>query len=156
MSSARPVAIDLEVLGDTRALWNDWLASAGPVLGIDPCALPADRGAATDVLDRDGTGNWRALLARFGEDRAAAYLRRDATTSAALRALAAGGHRLGVFTDAPEPLARVALVQLGAARRITALETGSGSLERLLRRLGDGALVVGSRDQLLAAVDASP
>ena len=34
--------------------------------------------------------------------------------SAALRALQADGRVLGVFTDAPEPLARVALAQLGA------------------------------------------
>ena len=50
------------------------------------------------------------------EDHAPAYLRRDAATSAALRALAGGGRTLGVFTDAPEPLARVALAQLGAER----------------------------------------
>jgi hypothetical protein len=43
-----------------------------------------------------------------------------------------------VWTDAPEELARVALAQLGAARRIDALETGAGARERLLRLLGAG------------------
>ena len=73
----------------------------------------------------------------------------DAQTGAALRALAAAGRELGVFTDAPEPLARVALAQLGVARRLVALESGSGALERLLSRLGTGAVVVSSRAELL-------
>ena len=50
--------------------------------------------------------------------------------------------RLGVFTDAPEELARIAVAQLGAARRIEALEAGPGALERLLARLGPDARVV--------------
>jgi hypothetical protein len=57
--------------------------------------------------------------------------------------------RIGVFTEAPEPLARVAMAQLGAARRVEALETGAGALERLLRRLGGDAVVVRTRDQLV-------
>ncbi len=77
------------------------------------------------------------------------YVRRDAQTGAALRALAAAGREIGVFTDAPEPLARVALAQLGVARRLVALESGSGALERLLVRLGPGAVVVSSRAELL-------
>ena len=78
------------------------------------------------------------LLERFAEDHAPAYLRRDAATSAALQSLAGDGVTLGVFTDAPEPLARVALAQLGATRRVAALETGAGALERLLAALGAG------------------
>ena len=46
------------------------------------------------------------------------------------------GREVGVFTDAPEQLARVALAQLGADRRVSALESGAGALERLLARLG--------------------
>ena len=45
---------------------------------------------------------------------------------------------LGVFTDAPEPLARVALAQLGASRRVSTLESGAGALARLLETLGPG------------------
>ena len=89
------------------------------------------------------------LLERFCEDRAPVYLRRDASTSAALRTLADAGRVVGVFTDAPEPLARIALAQLGAARRVSALETGAGARDRLLATLGDGAVVVGSRSELL-------
>jgi phosphoglycolate phosphatase-like HAD superfamily hydrolase len=145
----RPVAIDLDgALGDTRPLWRDWLASAGPVLGIDPDALPTDRGEAAIELDRHGAGNWRSLLERFGEERAPVYLRRDAGASAALRALAARGWEIGVFTDAPEPLARIALAQLGADRRVSALETGEGALERLLAKLGGDAVVVRTRGDL--------
>lgn len=151
MSTARPIAIDLDALGDTRALWEDWVASAGSVLGVGPGSLPADRGEAAAALDRVGAGNWRTLLERFAEDRAPAYLRRDATASAALRSLDGEGRTLGVFTDAPEPLARVALAQLGAERRVAVVETGTGSLERLLSQLGDDALVVRTRDELQAA-----
>jgi hypothetical protein len=53
-----------------------------------------------------------------------------------------------VFTDAPEPLARIAVAQLGADRRIEALETGAGALERLLERLGPDTLVVQERSAL--------
>ena len=145
----RTVAIDLDAaLGDTRPLWSDWLTSAEVVLGIDTGALPADRGEAAVELDRRGGGNWRTLLERFSEDRAPVYLRRDAAVSASLRALAAAGREIGVFTDAPEPLARIALAQLGAERRIAALETGVGALERLLARLGADAIVVRSRAEL--------
>jgi phosphoglycolate phosphatase-like HAD superfamily hydrolase len=138
-----PLAIDLDgALADTRPLWRDWLRAAAALTELDPASLPADRGRAAEELDRRGAGNWRTLLERFGEERAPVYLRRDAAVSAALRTLAASGRRLGVFTDAPEPLARVALAQLGADRRVAALETGAGALERLLATLGAGTVVV--------------
>jgi phosphoglycolate phosphatase-like HAD superfamily hydrolase len=149
MSAVRAIAIDLDALGDTRALWSDWLTSARPVLELDGEALPEDRADAAAELDRRGAGNWRALLERYTEDRAPVYLRRDAEASAALRALAADGVSIGVFTDAPEPLARIALAQLGAQRRIAVLETGAGALERLLKTLGAGAVVVRARGELV-------
>ena len=148
-AGARPVAIDLDgALGDTRPLWRDWLASAAPLLGVDADSLPWDRAEAAAELDRHGAGNWRSLLERFGEERAPVYLRRDASAAAALRALSDGGHAIGVFTDAPEPLARVALAQLGADRRVSALETGTGALDRLRARLGDDVVVVRTRGEL--------
>lgn len=152
MSAPAPaVALDLDgVLGDTRPLWRAWLEAAGEVLGVEPGQLPEDRGAAATALDESGAGNWRALLERFAEERVAVYLRRDAGTSAALRRLAATGARIAVFTDAPEPLARVALRHLGAERRVTALEAGTGALERLLLRIGPGAVVVRDDDELRA------
>jgi phosphoglycolate phosphatase-like HAD superfamily hydrolase len=151
----RPVAVDLDrTLADTRPLWDAWLASVAGVLGVDPAVLPAERGAAAAELDRLGAGNWRILLERFCENRAAVHVRRDAAVSAALRELGDAGRRIGVFTDAPEPLARVALRQLGAERRVAALETGTGALERLLDQLGGDALVVRSPAELRAAADA--
>ena len=147
----RAVAVDLDgALGDTTALWRDWLASAQGVLGVEAAALPRDRGDAAAELDARGAGNWRVLLERFCEDRAPVYLRRDAVASAALQSLADAGCEIGVFTDAPEPLARVALAQLGAERRVSAVGTGSGALERLLARLGDDAVVVRTREELVA------
>jgi phosphoglycolate phosphatase-like HAD superfamily hydrolase len=150
MTVAGAVAIDLDVLADTRSLWEDWLRTAAPVLGVEPGSIPSDRGEATAILDQGRAGNWRTLLERFSEDRAAAYLRRDASSSAALRSLTGAGRTLGVFTDAPEPLARVALAQLGAERRVDALETGIGAEARLVARLGgDAVVVVSTREELL-------
>ena len=111
------LAVDLDgVLGDTRPLWNDWLADAARVL--DVAGLPEDRRAAAAELDARGAGNWRALLERFAEERAPVYFRPSAEVSGVLRALHAEGARIVVVTDAPAELARVALRQLGAARRV--------------------------------------
>jgi phosphoglycolate phosphatase-like HAD superfamily hydrolase len=116
------IAIQLDAIGDTRPLWGDWLAEAARVLDVE--GLPDDRIAAAAELDARGAGNWRTLLERFAEDRAPVYLRPSADVSATLRALQAEGRSLVVFTDAPGELARVALSQLGAARRIDGVEIG--------------------------------
>lgn len=150
------IALDLDaVLGDTRPLWEAWLADAArrfrSIAELDPSELPADRAAAAAELDgwaQRGIGDWRASLTRFAEDHAPVYLRPQAPVSAALRRLEAGGARLGAYTDAPEELARVALAHVGASRRIEALETGDGALERLRERLGPDTLVVRSADEL--------
>jgi phosphoglycolate phosphatase-like HAD superfamily hydrolase len=65
-----------------------------------------------------------------------------------VRALAAAGHRLGVFTDAPEGLARIALAQLGVDRRIEVLEAGKDALGRLEERFGPDLTVVRERSAL--------
>jgi phosphoglycolate phosphatase-like HAD superfamily hydrolase len=134
----KAVAIDLAALGDTDPLWRDWLDDARRRFRVD----------VTD-LDQE-LPNWRQLLERFAEERAPVYFRRDADVSSALRRLQSRGTRIGVFTEAPEELARVALSHLGAARRIEALETGADACERLLGRLGDKATVVSTREELLA------
>jgi phosphoglycolate phosphatase-like HAD superfamily hydrolase len=152
------VAIELEVLGDTRALWRDWLADAArrfaTIAPLEVESLPEDRASAAAELDRWallGIGDWRGALERFAEDRAPVYLRPEAQISAQLRALQGAGVRLGVFTDAPEQLARVALAHLGAARRIDAVSAGAGALERLREQLGADVLVVRSRSELSGA-----
>jgi len=155
------LALDLDgVLGDTRPLWEAWLEDTArrlrAIAQLDPASLPADRGAAALELDRwaqRGIGDWRASLTRFGEDHAPVYLRPQAPVSAALRRLEAGGARLGAFTDAPRELADVALAHLGATRRIEALETGDGALERLLERLGPGTTVVRTAAELVGAAN---
>ena len=162
MAPLSAIAIDLDgVLGDTRPLWRDFLREAArrfdSIAPLDPDALPDDRAAAAEQLDRwaaSGIGDWRAALERFAEDRAPAYLRPSAEASAALRALQAAGCRLGVFTDAPEELARVALAHLGAARRVEAVEAGAGARERLLERLGRDASLASTREEL-AKISAS-
>ena len=152
MEPMTAILIDLDgALGDTRPLWNDWLAGAGTVLGVDSAGVTADRGVAAAELDAAGAGNWRILLERFAAERAPVYLRPNAEASAALRRLAAADRIVGVFTDAPAELARVAAAQLGVARRMAALETGSGALERLRAVLGADAVVVRTRDELVTA-----
>ena len=132
------VAVDLDgALGDTRRLWEDWLEDAGRRARVDVTALDEE------------LPNWRRLLQRFAEERAPVYLRPDAEASAALRRLRDAGTTIGVFTSAPEELARVALAQLGATRRVDALEAGEDALERLLARLGADARVVRTRAELI-------
>ena len=143
------VAVDLDaVLGDTRPLWEAWLADATrrfrSIAALDPDSLPADRAAAAVELDRWaslGIGDWRASLLRFAEDHAPVYLRPDARVTADLRRLEAGGARIGVFTDAPEELARVALSHLGAARRVAEIADAP-------KRLGEDAVIVRSPEEL--------
>jgi phosphoglycolate phosphatase-like HAD superfamily hydrolase len=150
VTATQAVAVDLDgALGDTRPLWRDWLVSVESVLGFEAATLPLDRAEAAEELDRRGAGNWRVLLERFSEERAPVYLRRDPSASAALRTLAAAGLKLGVFTDAPEPLARIALAQLGAERRIAVLEAGASARDRVLEQLGVDAIVVTTRADLL-------
>lgn len=152
----RAVAVDLDgALGDTRPLWDAFLVDASrrfsAIAELDVGALPADRGAAATELDRwaeRGIGDWRSALSRFAEDHAPVYLRPSAQAASALRRLAGEEARIGVFTDAPLELARVALAQLGAARRVDLVEAGAGSRDRLLRLLGSAATVVCDEGEL--------
>src|SRR5262244_2391729 len=98
------VAIELDgVLGDTRPLWEAWLADVSRRAHVDPARLDEE------------LPNWRALLERFAEDHAPVYLRPSARATAALRRLQAQGVRIGVFTDSPEELAVIAVAHLGAS-----------------------------------------
>src|ERR1700682_147637 len=90
------VAIELDgVLGDTKPLWEAFLTDVPRRAHVDPGRLEEE------------LPNWRALLGRFAEDHAPVYLRPSAPATAALRRLQAEGVRVGVFTDAPEELARI-------------------------------------------------
>ena len=137
------LALDLDaVLGDTRPLWNDWLEDAARRVRVE-LDVPDDRIAAAAVLD-ERLGDWRPLLQRFADDRAPLHFRPRGDVGALLRRLQADEVRIGVFTDAPVELARVALAHLGAARRVASV----GTLPDVLRELGDGAVVVRSRAEL--------
>jgi phosphoglycolate phosphatase-like HAD superfamily hydrolase len=154
--AVRAVAIDLDaVLGDTRPLWDGWLEEAArryaSIAALDPAALPQDRGSAAEELDRwadQGIGDWRRALERYAEEHAPLHLRPDADVGVALRTLQRDGTAVGVFTDAPEPLARVALAHLGASRRVEHLVAGRDALGRLLAQLGPEAMVIRDREEL--------
>jgi phosphoglycolate phosphatase-like HAD superfamily hydrolase len=130
------------VLGDTRPLWRDWVTDAARRFRVE-LDLPEDRTQAAAQLD-ERIGNWRALLERFAEERAPVYLRPRADANAVLRRLQAADVRIGVFSDAPLELVRVALAHLGAARRVDV----TGTLEEVRAALGDDAVLVRSREQL--------
>ncbi len=125
------VAVSLDgALGDTRPLWDAFLAdSARRFAGIarlDVASLPENRVAAAAELDawaEGGVGDWRRALERFAEDHAPVHLRPDPGANAALRRLRRAGARIVVVTDAPEPLARVALAHLGVARSVDEVAT---------------------------------
>jgi phosphoglycolate phosphatase-like HAD superfamily hydrolase len=137
------VALELDaVLADTRPLWNDWLEDAARRSHVE-LDIPEDRAAAVPVLD-ERLGDWRPLLQRFADDRAPVHFRPRAETGARLRAMQAAGVRIGVFTDAPVELAEIALAHVGALRRVVVV----GTLEVVLQDLGQGAVVVRSRDEL--------
>jgi phosphoglycolate phosphatase-like HAD superfamily hydrolase len=137
------IAVDLDaVLADTRPLWRDWLEDVARRTHVE-LDVPEDRGAAAVILDEE-LGDWRPLLQRFADDRAPVHFRPRADTSAQLRRLQAAGVRIGVFTDAPRELADVALAHVGAARRVESV----GTLDEVLRTLGEGARVVRARDEL--------
>jgi phosphoglycolate phosphatase-like HAD superfamily hydrolase len=126
------VVVDLDgALGDTRALWDAFLADAarrfGSIAPLDVAALPADRVEAAAALDRwaeQGVGDWRRALERFAEDHAPVHVRPDAEANAALRRLRSSGARIVVVTDAPAELAQVALAHLGVARSVDELRAG--------------------------------
>jgi phosphoglycolate phosphatase-like HAD superfamily hydrolase len=142
----RALALDLDgVLADTQPLWRDWLEDVARRTRVE-LDLPADRTAAAALLD-ERLGDWRPLLDRFAADRGPVYFRRHAATGATLRRLQAAGLRIGVFTDAPRELADIALAHVGVARRVAAV----GTLDEVLRALGDGTVVVRSRAELTAA-----
>ncbi len=146
----RALAIDFDaVLGDTHPLWQAWLAETTRRLRVS-LDLPSDRGAAAARLTQ-ALGAWEPLLERFAEEHAPLYLRPRADVNAALRRLREAGVALGAYTDAPEPLARVAARQLGVARLLDLVEAGAGARERLLRALGREAVVVEGPAQLVAA-----
>ena len=130
----KSLAVDLDaVLGDTRPLWDAWVADVSRRTRVE-LELPFDRAAAVAVLDEHVPG-WPALLERFAENHAPVYLRRDPAVNAALRRLRSAGVRVSAVTDAPAPLVRVATAQLG--------------VDVLLGPPENGATEVRTRDELL-------
>lgn len=143
--SPKAVAVDLDaVLGDTAPLWHAWLEDAERRYRVE-LGIDADEARLDDQL-----GNWRALLERFAEEHARVYLRPNADANTELRRLRAAGIRVGAYTGAPEPLARVAAAHLGVARRLEKLESGAGSRERLLEHFGATTCLVGTLEELRA------
>jgi phosphoglycolate phosphatase-like HAD superfamily hydrolase len=134
----KAVVVDLAALGDVEPLWQDWLDDAARRFRVDVSALD------------EQLPNWPQLLERFAEERAPVYFRRDADVTGTLRDLHAAGIRIGVFSERPEALTRIALSHLGAEGRVDAVETGDGARERLVTQLGDDAVVVRTHAELVS------
>jgi phosphoglycolate phosphatase-like HAD superfamily hydrolase len=151
------LALDFDaVLADTRPLWSEWLEDAArrfrSIAVLEPSALPEDRAEAAALLDRwadAGVGDWRGALERFAEDRAPLFFRPVPATNAALRRLRKGGAVLGAFSDAPEPLVRVAVAHVGLARELSVVAAGADAERRAVAELGAEARVIRSRQDLL-------
>jgi phosphoglycolate phosphatase-like HAD superfamily hydrolase len=151
------LALDFDaVVADTRPLWREWLEDAArrfrSIAVLEPSALPEDRAEAAALLDRwadAGVGDWRGALERFAEDRAPLFFRPVPATNAALRRLRAGGAVLGAFSDAPEPLVRVAVAHVGLARELSVVAAGADAERRAVAELGAEARVIRSRADLL-------
>jgi len=145
VSGPSTIAIDLDgVLADTRPLWDAWIEDAARRARV-ALDVPGNREDAAGVLD-EALGDWRPLLARFAADRAPVWIRPRPDTNAALRRLAAGGARIGVFSDAPVELVEIALAHAGAARQADAV----GTLAEVEAALGGEPVIVRSREQLAA------
>lgn len=150
------VAIDLDgVLGDTRPLWNDFLEEAArryeSISRLPVSELASDRVEAAAELDcwaKGGVGDWQGALERFAEERAPVYLRPRSETNAALRRLRAAGWRVGVYTDAPAPLAHVALAHLGVTRHIDEVAAGLDARTRIVEQIGPNAQVAETPEEL--------
>jgi phosphoglycolate phosphatase-like HAD superfamily hydrolase len=139
------IAVDLDrVLGDTAPLWHAWTEDARRRYRVT-----LSENADEHELDA-ALGNWRPLLKRFAEEHAPVYLRPRPEANDALRRLQAEGVRVGAFTSAPEPLARVAAAQLGVTRRLDVLEAGPDALVRLCENLGPETTVARTLEDLLA------
>jgi phosphoglycolate phosphatase-like HAD superfamily hydrolase len=137
------LALELDdVLADTRPLWDAWLEDAARRVRVE-LDVPEDRVAAAAVLD-EALGDWRPLLARFAADRAPLWIRPRPDTNATLRRLEAAGARIGVFSDAPQELAEIALAHAGAARQVEVV----GTLAEVQAALGSEVVVVRSRQEL--------
>jgi phosphoglycolate phosphatase-like HAD superfamily hydrolase len=136
-------ALDLDgVLADTRPLWDAWLEDAARRARVE-LEVPEDRVAAAAALD-EALGDWRPLLTRFAADRAPLFVRPRPDTNAALRRLAAGGARIGAFSDAPRELAEIALAHAGATRQVEVV----GTLAEVREAFGGDVVVVSSREEL--------
>src|SRR5262249_50322454 len=123
-------------------LWDAWLEDAARRARVQ-LDVPEDREAAAAVLD-EALGDWRPLLVRFAADRAPLWIRPRADTNAGLRRLATAGAPIGGFRDAPRELADIALAHAGVTRLMDVV----GTLAEVEAALGEGAVVVRSRERL--------
>ena len=111
------------------------------LVALSDVRLSVAAGEIVAVIGANGAGKSTLLKSLVG------ILRLDSGT------VMLGDH--DVTGRAPEELARIAVAQLGAARRIEALESGPGALDRLLALLGPDAKVVRTLAELEVAQPAS-
>ena len=146
----QPLVLSERAVANSDPLFADAVAAVARKLDrvdpLDAAALPSDRLALADALDRwagDDTATWRRELRRHYEQHLPVYVRPDAGLNAVLRALAAGGVRIGVWSPGPAEAVDLLLAHVGVARILTASGHGGGeALATLADALGGSPLVV--------------
>lgn len=140
----RPAAVvwSERALAATDELFDGAVAAIGRKLSrvepLDPAALPADRigvQAALDLWAGDDRQTWRRELRRHYEQHLGVHARPDPDLNAVLRALAAAGVELAVWSPGPAEAVDLLLAQLGVARLLSRRAYGG---EPALRELADG------------------
>jgi phosphoglycolate phosphatase-like HAD superfamily hydrolase len=116
----RAVLLAETALADTDRLFTDAVAHVARELGgakpVDAAALPHARTAALASLADQaggGAGAWEQPLARFYEERIAAYLRPSPTLGAIVRALDADAVQVGAWSAGPAAAFAVVTDYLG-------------------------------------------
>ena len=129
---------------------------------LEAAALPADRAAAVQALDRwagDDAANWRLELIRWFEAHAPVLLRPDPALNGSLRRARRAGVRLAIVSPLPAAAVELYLSQLGLRRSVEVVcaeEAGDADLTGVARRaLGEpDAALLTTRAEVDAALAA--
>jgi phosphoglycolate phosphatase-like HAD superfamily hydrolase len=147
----RAVVFSEPALASTDRLFRDAVEHLARKLGrvkpLDAAAVPETRPEALAALSAwagADVSTWERELARFYEEHLPVYLRPDPALNATIRALRAGGVRLGAWSAGPAQAFATLLHQLGLSRRLdaTLIDATPRAPLRLAAELGVEAIAV--------------